>query len=160
MKTNPKIFKAYDIRGIYGQDLDEETAYLLGKAYVELRRRDGKMGKLSIVVAEDMRLSSPQLKTSLAKGLTDAGANVIDIGLASTPTFYFAVANYHYDGGIIVSASHNPAEWNGFKMVREKAIPISGETGIFFLRDKIINGDFKAAEHTGQVLKRKKSTKL
>ncbi|MBU4257084.1 phosphomannomutase/phosphoglucomutase, partial [Patescibacteria group bacterium] len=110
MQTNPDIFKAYDIRGVYGQDLDEETAYRLGKAYVEFRRQDGKAGELNIVVAEDMRLSSPRLKQSLIKGITEAGANAVDISLASTPTFYFAVANFHYDGGVIITASHNPKE--------------------------------------------------
>lgn len=160
MKTNPEIFKDYDIRGVYGQDLNDETAYFLGHAYVELRRKDTSAGlaqaakKLNIVVAEDMRLSSPQLKSSLIKGLIEAGANVIDIGLASTPTFYFAVANYNYDGGIIVSASHNPAEWNGFKLVREKARPISGETGIYFLRDKVIKGNLKSAKIAGKILKK------
>ena len=154
MKTNPKIFKAYDIRGVYGKDLDEKTAYLLGHAYIALRRKDGKTGELNIAVAEDMRLSSPQLKSSLINGLTGAGANVVDIGLASTPTFYFAVANYGYDGGIIVSASHNPAEWNGFKLVREKALPVSAETGIAFLRDKVIRGDFNKAKLTGRITKK------
>ena len=153
-KINPNIFKAYDIRGVYGKDLDEKTAYLLGHAYIALRRKDGKTGKLNIAVAEDMRLSSPQLKSSLINGLTGAGANVVDIGLASTPTFYFAVANYNYDGGIIVSASHNPAEWNGFKLVREKALPVSAETGIAFLRDKVIRGDFNKAKLTGRITKK------
>ncbi len=151
MKINPKIFKAYDIRGIYGQDLDEKTAYYLGKAYVELRRKDGNAGELNIVVAEDMRLSSPQLKNSLIKGLTEAGANIIDIGLASTPTFYFAVAYFNYDGGIIVSASHNPSEWNGFKLIREKAIPISGDTGMDFLKEKVIKGEFMPIQKIGRV---------
>lgn len=140
MQTNPDIFKAYDIRGVYGQDLDEETAYLLGRAYVELRRQDGKAGGLNIVVARDMRLSSPRLKQSLIKGITEAGANVVDIGLASTPTFYFAVACFNYAGGVIITASHNPKEWNGFKLIREKAIPISGETGLYKLRDMVMGG--------------------
>lgn len=133
--TNPNIFKAYDIRGIYGQDLDEKTAYLLGQVYVQLRKYDGKTDKMNIVVAGDMRLSTPLLKESLIKGIISAGADVIDIGIASTPTFYFAVAYFNYDGGIIVSASHNPKEWNGFKIVREKAVPVSGETGIYRLRE-------------------------
>ena len=88
-----------------------------------------------------MRLSSTSLKNNLIKGLCDGGFDVVDIGLASTPTFYFAVANYNYDGGIIVSASHNPKEYNGFKLVRERAIPISGDSGMYILRDKIINNN-------------------
>jgi phosphomannomutase len=142
MKTNPNIFKAYDIRGIYGEDLDEETAYKLGRAYVTIRREEVDKEKLNIVVGADMRISSPQLKEALIRGITENGANVIDIGLASTPTFYFAVANYNYDGGIIVSASHNPGEYNGFKLTRERAIPISGETGIMQIRDLVMTDDF------------------
>jgi len=136
MQTNPTIFKAYDIRGIYKKDLDEKTAYDLGLAYVELRKKDLKKNnsakKLRIIVGSDMRISSPSLKKHLIKGLLDAGVDVSDIGTTSTPTFYFAVANYKYDGGIMVSASHNPKEWNGFKLTRERAIPISGNTGIEF----------------------------
>jgi len=154
---NANIFKAYDIRGIYGQDFDERLAYKLGLAYVLLRRGDEDLKndqtkKLQIVVASDMRLSSPVLKTELIKGLIDAGVRVIDIGIVSTPTFYFAVANFNYDGGIMISASHNPAEWNGFKLVRSRAIPISGDSGIKFLEKKIIAGDLPLAEIKGDVL--------
>lgn len=138
--VNSDIFKAYDIRGIYNVDFDDDTAYRLGLAYVNLRQNDADIKKadsgkkqLNIVVGYDMRLSSPNLKTALIAGLRDGGANVIDIGLVSTPTFYFAVANFKYDGGLMISASHNPAQWNGFKLVRSRAIPISGETGIDFL---------------------------
>ena len=143
MKTNPEIFKAYDIRGIYDKDLD---------AYVALRREQDKITKpLRIAVGKDMRLSSPNLHRSLIKGLIEAGVDVIDIGLVSTPSFYFAVANYGYDGGIIVSASHNPGEYNGFKMTREKAIPVSGETGMDYLREKVISGEFKKTEKHGTI---------
>lgn len=158
MLTNPSIFKAYDIRGIYQKDLDKNTAYKLGLAYIELRQQDlknKKNKKLNIVVASDMRTSSPILKKYLIKGLLDAGANVIDIGLAATPTFYFAVAKYKYDGGIMVSASHNPKEWNGFKITREKAIPVSGETGINFLKEKILKDNFKVSTKKGKLIKRK-----
>jgi len=139
MQINPNIFKTYDIRGIYEEDFDEEMAYSLGKTYVDLRKREMPEKKLSIVVARDMRGSSKTLKKSLIKGLIESGVDVIDIGLSSTPTFYFAVANFNYDGGIIITASHNPKQWNGFKLVREKAIPISKDTGIDILRDKISN---------------------
>jgi phosphomannomutase len=155
MLTNPSIFKAYDIRGIYQKDLDEETAYKLGLAYTELLKKDSENKKLKIVVASDMRLSSPSLKKSLIEGLLDSGSDVVDIGLAATPSFYFAVAKYNYDGGIIVSASHNPKEWNGFKLTREKAIPVSGETGIQDLKEKIMNNDLKKAETRGQLEERK-----
>lgn len=154
MQINPNIFKAYDIRGVYEKDFDNEMAYLLGHAYVEMRREESAKDKFTIVVARDMRLSSPELKDSLIKGLTDAGADVIDIDLASTPTFYFAVANFNYDGGIIVSASHNPAEYNGFKITREKAIPVSGETGMHILQEKVLAGNFKKSETIGTVTKK------
>lgn len=153
---NPNIFKAYDIRGIYGQDFDDALAYQLGLAYVNLRQHDQDTGsgQLNIVVGYDMRLSSGSLKNALIEGLLDAGANVIDIGLTSTPTFYFAVANFNYDGGLMISASHNPAEWNGFKMVRSRAIPISGDTGINVLRDKILEGDLVKAAQPGELITR------
>ncbi len=156
MITNPSIFKAYDIRGIYKKDLDERMAYQLGLAYVEFRKKDKniKKNKLKIVVSSDMRISSPSLKKHLIKGLLDAGADVIDIGLSATPTFYFAVAKYKYDGGIMVSASHNPKEWNGFKITREKAIPVSGDSGINILKNYILKGDLKASKKKGQLYKR------
>ncbi len=154
MQTNPNIFKAYDIRGVYDRDLDEETAYKLGLAFSAMRKKElnGK-DPIKLAVGSDMRLSSPTLKESLTKGLTEGGADVIDIGLASTPTFYFAVAHYKYDGGILVSASHNPKEYNGFKMVRERAMPVSKETGIFELRDRVINNEVSRAEKFGEVTK-------
>ncbi|MFA7365070.1 MAG: phosphomannomutase/phosphoglucomutase [Patescibacteria group bacterium] len=140
MKTNPSIFKAYDIRGIYNKDLNEETAFKLGLAYTKLLRKKYKKNKdLKIVVASDARISSPSLKKSLIMGLVKSGVKVVVIGVQATPTFYFSVANYNYDGGIIVSASHNPKEWNGFKLVRERSIPISEKTGINFLKKEIKN---------------------
>ena len=153
---DPNIFKAYDIRGIYDQDFDDAFAYQLGLAYVALRRSDQDTGdrQLNIVVGYDMRLSSGNLKNTLIEGLLDAGANVIDIGLTSTPTFYFAVANFNYDGGLMISASHNPAQWNGFKMVRSRAIPISCDTGINFLRDQILTGDLAKATQPGELITR------
>lgn len=160
LAINPKIFKAYDIRGIYCQDFDNELGYLLGLAFVELRKNDpdyveGK--KLKIAVARDMRVSSPMLKENLIRGLSDAGADVYDLDLASTPTFYFAVGKNNYDGGVIVSASHNPKEWNGFKMVRAKGGPVSGETGIEFLKEKILENRFMLSPTPGKVIPLKDS---
>lgn len=154
LTINPEVFKAYDIRGIYGQDFDGELAYRLGLAFVELRREDGDLDankKMQVAVAADMRLSSPSLKEALVNGLLDAGADVIDLGLAATPTFYFAVGKYNYDGGIMVSASHNPKEWNGFKVVRKKGAPVSGETGITTLKEKIIANNFPLASQRGNL---------
>jgi len=158
LKINPSIFKAYDIRGIYNQDFDDELAYLLGLAYVKLRQSDPDFlpdKKLQIAVGADMRLSSPALKKNLIRGLIEAGADAIDLGTVSTPTFYFAVGHYNYFGGIMISASHNPKEWNGFKMVRSRGIPISGETGINFLKDLVLNNKFLAAEIPGKLIENK-----
>jgi len=156
LPINPEIFKAYDIRGIYGQDFDQALGRLLGLAYVELRKNDPdylKSKKLKVAVAADMRLSSPELKENLIKGLAEAGADVIDLGLVSTPTMYFAVGYYKYDGGIIVSASHNPKEWNGFKLVRAQGMPISGETGINYLKDQVLKNHFSPAAVPGEISK-------
>ncbi|MDD3085446.1 MAG: phosphomannomutase, partial [Candidatus ainarchaeum sp.] len=158
MMISSSIFKAYDIRGIYKKDFDEQMAYNLGFAYIKLKKKDVKKTKTNykfkIVVGADMRLSSPIIKKYLMKGLTDAGADIIDIGTVSTPTFYFAVANYKYDGGIMVSASHNPKEWNGFKLVRSKAIPISGNSGIQFLQEQI-NDKNIPVKNKGKITKKK-----
>lgn len=156
LEINPKIFKAYDIRGIYEKDFDNDLAYRLGKAFIELRKNDGDVDvnrKMKIAVACDMRLSSESLKQSLIKGLIDSGADVFDLGLIATPTFYFAIGHNDYDGGLIVSASHNPKEWNGFKLVRKKAFPISLDTGITYLRDKVLENNFPTAETPGNVYK-------
>jgi len=131
------IFKAYDIRGIYPEELDEELSYKIGRAFTSFLQDEYNNTQLKLVVACDMRLSSPSLKKEVIRGITDQGADVIDIDLASSPTFYFAVAHYGYDGGLIVSASHNPKEYNGCKMVRKHAIPISNETGIYEIRDRV-----------------------
>lgn len=154
LPINSEVFKAYDIRGIYGRDFDEELAYLLGLAFVQLRKNDPDCcdgRKLRIAVGADMRLSSQSLKASLLRGLTDAGADAIDIGLAATPVLYFVVGKKDYDGGIVVSASHNPKEWNGFKLVRAKSVPVSGETGIETLKDMILGGKLKPAKIPGSV---------
>lgn len=160
LEINPEIFKAYDIRGVYGKDFDNDLAYLLGKAYVALRKNDEdakNITKLKIGVAYDMRISSPALKESLIRGLTEAGADVINLGLIATPTFYFAIGHYNYDGGIIISASHNPKEWNGFKLVRAKGIPVSGESGIEFLKEQMLANRFLPASEKGLVSKNENS---
>jgi len=152
MKINPEIFKAYDIRGIYKEDFDEEMAYKLGLAYCEMRRKElPEQDLITVVVGRDMRASSESLKEKLIEGLRDGGLNVVDIDLASTPTFYFAVANYGYDGGVLVSASHNPKEYNGFKIVRDKASPVSGKTGMMDLRDLVMADNFKKVEKRGEL---------
>ncbi len=140
MTFNPNIFKAYDIRGIFNQDFDENFAYQLGLSYVEFLKKENKNlinQEIKVVVGRDMRLSSPIISDSLIRGLKSAGVFVLDIGLVSTPTFYFSISHLKADGGLIVSASHNPKEWNGFKVVKEKALPVGLETGLNWIRDNI-----------------------
>ena len=151
MEVNAQIFKAYDIRGIYQQDFDEDLAYKLGKAYVKLRQQELGRESITVVSARDMRLSSESLQASVIKGMVEAGAQVVNINLASTPTFYFAVANYGYDGGIQVSASHNPAKYNGFKMVRERALPIGEGNGMEEIKALVLGADLPAAGLAGSV---------
>jgi len=149
-----EVFKTYDIRGIYGQDFDEELAHRLGLAFVALRKQDPDYQEnktLTVAVGTDVRLSSPLLKESLLRGLVAAGAKAVDLGAVATPTMYFAVGHYNYDGGIMISASHNPKEWNGFKLVRAHGVPISGETGMNFLKEKVLANDFTPAAIPGEI---------
>ena len=118
------IFKAYDIRGIYPDQLNESIAEGIGRAYVEFT------GVRKVVVGRDMRPHSRPLFDALARGMTEQGADVIDIGLCSTPMSYFANAFLKAEGSIMITASHNPGEWNGFKLCLANAVPISGATGI------------------------------
>ena len=151
MHIEPSIFKAYDIRGIYGTEVTEALAYDIGCAFAEFMKKDLGRDDLTLVVCQDMRTSSEPLKAEVIRGLTEQGIDVVDIGLASTPTFYFGVAKYGYDGGIQVTASHNPGKYNGFKMVRPGAAPISGESGIMDIRDMVEKGEFPQVEKTGTV---------
>ena len=127
MLANPDIFKAYDIRGIYPDELNEEIAYSIGRAFVILL----KIGK--VVVGRDMRLSSPKMSEALACGLMDQGADVINIGMVSTDQYYHACATLALPG-IVVTASHNPAQYSGFKMVKKMPQLLSGDEGIQDLR--------------------------
>lgn len=117
-------FKAYDIRGQLGAELNEDIAYRIGRAYAQL------LGARRIVIGGDMRLSTESLKLALANGLMDAGCDVIDLGMTGTEEVYFAAFNLDVDGGIEVTASHNPIDFNGMKLVRRGAQPISGDTGL------------------------------
>lgn len=117
-------FKAYDIRGKLGTELNEDIAYRIGRAFGEYLKPK------KIVLGSDVRLTSESLKLSLAKGLQDAGTDVFDIGLSGTEEIYFATSHLGVDGGIEVTASHNPLDYNGMKLVREESKPISGDTGL------------------------------
>jgi len=132
--VNWEAFKAYDIRGVYPSDIDEKGYYRIAKAYVYLFKPK------TMVVGMDARLSSPPLKAALTQGFVDAGVDVVDIGEITTDMLYFAVGEYDYSGGIVVSASHNPKQYNGMKLVREKVTAISSDTGLFDIRDLLKEG--------------------
>jgi len=151
IKINPEIFRAYDIRGIYPSTINEEAAFLIGQAFVKFLKKP----RPNIVVGRDGRLSSPVLFKALTKGIIDQGGSIIDIGLAITPMLYFTVAHFKFDGGINITASHLPSEYNGFKLVREKAIPISSETGLEEIKKLAIKEKFlKLKEKKGKILRK------
>ena len=136
-------FKAYDIRGRVPDQLNEEIAYRIGRAtamYLKPR---------TMVVGHDIRLSSPSLCDALSRGLMDGGADVIDIGLCGTEEVYFATSHLKADGGIVVTASHNPQDYNGMKLVREQSRPISGDTGLNDIRALAEAGEFPISERQG-----------
>ena len=118
------IFKAYDIRGVYGETFTDEIAFEVGRAFATFL----KCGK--VAVGRDMRPHSKPVFASLADGLTMQGVDVVDVGLCSTPMCYYAIGSLGVDAGIMITASHNPGEWNGLKLTRGNAIPLSGDTGI------------------------------
>src|SRR5579864_7005281 len=142
------IFKSYDIRGIYPDQLNDEIAELIGRAFVQ------HLGASAVAVGRDMRVSSQPLFEAFARGVTSQGADVIDFGLTSTDELYFAVGNYGYPAGAMITASHNPKEYNGFKLCREDAIALSADTGVFAIRDLIMSGRFAPPAKTrGQIRK-------
>ena len=127
-------FHAYDIRGIYNVDFDKETVYKTGYFLPEL------LGAGKVLVGRDCRVSSPEIHDSLVKGITDAGADVYDIGLSTTPMVYFGTARYGFKASVQITASHNPAEYNGMKVSMENALPVGLENGLGQIRDWIEEG--------------------
>ena len=136
------IFKAYDIRGIYGEDLTEAVAYDIGRAYVTFTQAK------KVVIGRDCRPHSVPLQAALTKGILEQGADVIDIGQCSTPMNYYANGSLKADGSIMITASHNPAEWNGFKLCRADAVPISGVSGIADIEKIVSERTFAAPAAT------------
>ncbi|CAI0762010.1 phosphomannomutase CpsG [Serratia quinivorans] len=129
-------FKAYDVRGKLGEELNDDIAYRIGRAYGEFLKPK------TVVLGSDVRLTSESLKLSLAKGLQDAGTDVIDIGMTGTEEIYFATSHLKADGGVEVTASHNPIDYNGMKLVREGSRPISGDTGLRAIQELAENNQF------------------
>jgi phosphomannomutase len=134
MSMNPSIFKAYDIRGLYPSEIDEDGARLIGRGFVSYLEAS------RIAIGRDMRLSSPSLAAAFIEGARSQGADVVDYGMIATDMMYFAVARDRHDGGAQITASHNPKEYNGIKMVRREAFPLSGDAGIGDIRDRIARG--------------------
>jgi phosphomannomutase len=139
-----KVFKAYDVRGLYPDELDEDGAYRISRAYVE------HFEPRTIAVGRDMRLSSPAMAASVVEGATDGGADVRDLGLVGTEMLYFAVGSLELDGGICVTASHNPKEYTGMKVVRRGALPVGGDSGLDEIRQRTL-ADFGEVTHRGAV---------
>ena len=136
---DPKVFKAYDVRGIYPTELDEDGAYAIGRAYVE------QFEPRRIAVGHDMRVSSPVMTEALTEGAADAGADVLELGLVGTEMVYFAVGDLELDGGVAITASHNPKEYTGMKIVRRGALPVGGESGLLDIRDRAPNVSGRSA---------------
>jgi phosphomannomutase len=141
---DPKVFKAYDVRGVYGTELDEDGAYAIGRAYVE------HFEPRTMAVGRDMRVSSPSMAEAAIRGAADAGADVLDVGLVGTEMLYHAVGSLALEGGICVTASHNPKEYTGMKIVRRGALPVGGDSGLLDVRDRAQRG-FEAVERRGEV---------
>jgi len=139
---DPKVFKAYDVRGIYPAEIDEEGAYAIGRAFVE------QFEPKRIAVGHDMRVSSPGLTEAVTDGAADAGADVLQLGLIGTEMLYFAVGDLGLDGGVAVTASHNPKEYTGMKIVRRGALPVGGESGLLDIRDRAV--EIKGRSETGK----------
>ncbi len=138
-------FKAYDIRGRIPDELNEDIAYRIGRAYAEFVR------PRKVIIGRDIRLSSEGLSRALGEGLTDGGSDVFDIGLCGTEEVYFATFAEKMDGGIMVTASHNPMDYNGMKLVREGSRPISGDTGLDTIKELVASNSFGSAARKGTV---------
>ena len=137
MELSGKAFGAYDLRGVYPEEVNEELAYRIGRTFVKL------FSAKRVAVGHDIRLSGPSLQEALVSGLTEAGCDVVDIGQCGTEMIYFTTAHLKLDGGIMITASHNPKEYNGMKLVRAGARPISSDTGLKELEKAVLSESFK-----------------
>ena len=145
---DPRIFGAYDVRGVYPTDLNEDGAYAIGRALVQFLDVD------TVAVGRDMRVSSPALAAAVIRGITDQGADAVDLGMTTTDELYFAVGKYGYPGGVMITASHNPGRYNGLKMCKANAVALSADTGVRQIRDIAVSGSFAEPKRKGQVVQR------
>ncbi len=143
-----KVFGAYDVRGIYGEDLTDDIAYKAARSLVVY------LNAAEVMVGHDMRLSSPALAEAVIRGVTDQGAKAIDLGLTSTDELYFAVGRYNAPAGVMITASHNPGKYNGLKMCRAQAVPLSAQEGLYDIRDMVQADNFAAITRRGTVEQR------
>src|SRR5215218_11261065 len=137
MALDPKVFKAYDVRGIYPSELDEAGAYSVGRAYVE------QFEPKAIAIGRDMRVSSPAIARAVMQGASEGGAKVVDVGMIGTEMLYFGVGQLDLDGGVMVTASHNPKEYTGMKIVRRGALPVGSESGLYEVRDRAVRAEWR-----------------
>src|SRR5579863_140047 len=154
---DPTIFKSYDVRGVYPSQLSDDVAYAIGRCFVPLLHGGDttKDAKTRVVVGRDMRPSGLSLSDAFARGACDAGADVVDIGMVSTDALYFAVGKFSFDGGVMITASHNPARYNGMKFTRSQAQAISLDTGLATIRERLVTGAIPArAPAPGRVSRR------
>ena len=145
-RFDSNIFKAYDVRGIVPEELNSEIAHHLGRALVTYLRSK------QVAVGRDMRLSSPELFESLCQGITTQGAEVIDLGLTSTDGLYFAVGKFGFDAGVMVTASHNPPEYNGFKICKRGAVPLSGQQGLEQIKRLLFSENYPQIASKGKIV--------
>jgi phosphomannomutase len=152
MALDAKVFKAYDVRGVYPGELDEDGAYAIGRAYAE------QFEPKAVAVGRDMRLSSPAIQDAFVRGASEAGADVLDIGMIGTEMLYYAVGELGLDGGATVTASHNPKEYTGAKIVRRGALPVGADSGLLEIRDRALvlagHGRGQAPDVSGRVERR------
>jgi phosphomannomutase len=154
VSIDPGIFKAYDVRGIYPDQIDDDAAYRIGRAYARvLPRLQGRSpdGGSRIALGHDMRLHSPALAEAFTRGLVDEGCHVLNVGMVGTEMVYYALGSRELDGGVSVTASHNPKAWAGFKLLREGALALSGDSGIPEVQREAESGDFSSPSLQGTV---------
>ena len=142
---NPSVYRAYDLRGLYPADMNEEVAYAAGQAFVSV------MNAKRVVTGRDVRPSGNSLLAALQKGITDAGADVIEVGVISTEMLYFAAQHLDCDGGLSVTASHNPAGWNGLKCIGKGGIPLTTDAELGQLYDFMRSGQKLTSSTPGRV---------
>jgi len=148
------IFKAYDIRGIFSQEFNGQDAYNIGRAYLDYIRETEQVDEPQIVIGRDMRTSSNEIFRNFSQGVIKQGGDVFDIGLSTTPMLYWAVNFLTAQGGAIITASHNPAQYNGFKLTRSQAIALSGQEGLEEIKQKVLQENYKTGE-TKEIIMRK-----